>query len=244
MDFERKRMSASITIGSLDLTIPRVVGTVSDAAALVALTATPPTDCDLVEIRLDRMDPPPPVWLNQAQAIERTGRPVLLTLRTSREGGDWHNPDLDRLPILTAALSTLAAVDIETDSACYAPLCALAESLDKTIVASFHDFVATPPLAQLLRRVAAVRQSPRAIPKIAVMVRDSDDVATLSALLQQTAADGPICVIGMGPAGAQTRIDFPRQGSCLAYGFLDRPAAPGQWSAAELRQRLRPPATS
>jgi 3-dehydroquinate dehydratase len=31
-------------------------------------------------------------------------------------------------------------------------------------------------------------------------------------------------------------------GSCLTYGYLDKPTAPGQMSAAELVRRLRFPA--
>jgi 3-dehydroquinate dehydratase len=43
----------------------------------------------------------------------------------------------------------------------------------------------------------------------------------------------------MGDAWKQTRIAFPKLGSCLAYGYLDKPTAPGQVSAAELVRQLR-----
>ena len=42
----------------------------------------------------------------------------------------------------------------------------------------------------------------------------------------------------MGPLGPQTRIDFPKLGSCLTYGYLDAPVAPGQVSARELMRQL------
>jgi len=48
-----------------------------------------------------------------------------------------------------------------------------------------------------------------------------------------------LCVIGMGRAWSETRIEFATLGSCLTYGYLDKPAAPGQISAAELVRRLR-----
>jgi 3-dehydroquinate dehydratase len=43
----------------------------------------------------------------------------------------------------------------------------------------------------------------------------------------------------MGPAYAQTRVRYPKLGSCLTYGYLDKATAPGQFSAAELTRRLQ-----
>jgi 3-dehydroquinate dehydratase len=43
----------------------------------------------------------------------------------------------------------------------------------------------------------------------------------------------------MGRAWSKTRVLFATLGSCLAYGYLDRPTAPGQMSAAQLVRRLR-----
>jgi len=42
----------------------------------------------------------------------------------------------------------------------------------------------------------------------------------------------------MGPLGPQTRIEFPKLGSCLTYGYLDQPVAPGQVPARELMRQL------
>jgi 3-dehydroquinate dehydratase len=43
----------------------------------------------------------------------------------------------------------------------------------------------------------------------------------------------------MGALGKQTRTAFPKLGSCLTYGYLDKPAAPGQLAAAALVRRLK-----
>jgi 3-dehydroquinate dehydratase len=43
----------------------------------------------------------------------------------------------------------------------------------------------------------------------------------------------------MGKLGPQTRVLFPKLGSCLTYGYLDVPVAPGQISARELTLQLR-----
>jgi 3-dehydroquinate dehydratase len=41
----------------------------------------------------------------------------------------------------------------------------------------------------------------------------------------------------MGPLGPQTRVEFPKLGSCFTYGYLDEPVAPGQPAARDLMRR-------
>ncbi len=70
------------------------------------------------------------------------------------------------------------------------------------------------------------------------MVKSSRHIATLEGLLSDDWSV-PLCVIGMGPLGTPTRLSFATAGSCLTYGYLDKPAAPGQWPAKELYAALR-----
>jgi hypothetical protein len=63
-------------------------------------------------------------------------------------------------------------------------------------------------------------------------------VETLQGLLAEP-LEKPLCIIGMGPLGTETRVAFSLVGSCLTYGYLDKPSAPGQMSAARLVERLR-----
>ena len=51
-------------------------------------------------------------------------------------------------------------------------------------------------------------------------------------------AKGAICVMGMGEAGAISRVALPCAGSCLVYGSLDHATAPGQLSCRELSREL------
>jgi 3-dehydroquinate dehydratase-1 len=69
------------------------------------------------------------------------------------------------------------------------------------------------------------------------MAKNNDDIATLEKLLGSS-LDVPLCVIGMGAFGTKTRITFPAHGSCLTYGYLDAPSAPGQLSAEMLSEQL------
>ena len=75
------------------------------------------------------------------------------------------------------------------------------------------------------------------IGKIAVTVNTETELNSLAKLLARK-WPLPVCIIGMGPLGRETRLKFPLQGSCFTYGYLDTAGAPGQYSAAELTRHF------
>jgi 3-dehydroquinate dehydratase-1 len=220
--------TGTLTVGS----VPRVVGTLSslDASPAGGLAG------DIVEVRLDKTSRPPD-WLERCQAIEAGGKPVLLTARLRAEGGDWEADDAPRLEIYQRALRALAAVDVELSSGICRAVAGEAAQQQKVCIVSYHHFQKTPPLAELCG-IIEDGQTIGSIVKISTMINQAGDVAVLESLLQRSWAR-PLCVIGMGQAWAGTRISFAKLGSCLTYGYLDKPAAPGQMSAAELASLLR-----
>ncbi len=209
---------------------PLVVGVLS------SLDGKFPLAGDIVEVRLDKTGRPPD-WLERCKAIEARGKPVLLTIRLRSEGGEWPEDDGGRLKIYEDGLAALSAVDVELSSVICDKVTKQAEKLGKPCLVSHHDFEKTPPLAELESIVKRARQN-GAVPKIATMIRSQDDVEILHALLGRR-RKRPLCVIGMGQVWKQTRVLFPKLGSCLTYGYLDKPTAPGQVSAAELVRQLR-----
>jgi len=215
----------------------RVVGVLSTADGLgkLDLAARPPP-CDLVELRLDRL-PPGTAWQTQAGLLESRGLPVILTLRLANEGGHWTRPDRERLPVFAEAAKVVSLLDVEFKSLIAHEVAALAKSEGKQVIVSFHDFEKTPAYVELAA-VAEEAQAFASIVKISTMAHTQADLAILEKLLAggwQT----PVCVMGMGPIGAASRLTFASKGSCLTYGYLDQPSAPGQWSAADLFARLR-----
>lgn len=225
-------------------TIPRVVGTVTDPATLQMLPGEQAPVCDIVELRVDLLDLPPDVWLAHGLAIQAAGRPVFATLRIREEGGQWNGGDGQRQTLLENALESLSSVDVEFASPLCDGICQRAREQGKPVIVSYHDFQKTPSLDALRTILAGMRTDAHVMPKIAAMVHSEADIAILRQLLAES-ADRPLCLIGMGEAGRQTRLDFARLGSCLTYGYLDRTSAPGQWPAADLVRALResPPTT-
>ncbi len=213
---------------------PLVVGVIATPAGLRGET---PLAGDLVEVRLDKTGEFVNDWLERCQVIEKQGKPVLLTVRLRSEGGEWPSDNQARWPGYMAALADLSAVDVELSSVICARVTKRAQELGKVCLVSHHDFARTPPLAELEAIVQRARQN-GAVPKVATMIRSEADVKTLESLLARR-GNQPLCVIGMGDDWKQTRVTFPKLGSCLTYGYLDQPTAPGQWSAVELIQKLR-----
>ncbi len=217
--------------------VPWIVGTVSTARALERIPAIRKRAFDLVEVRLDRIGCKTLDWDVRCQAIEKKGIPVLLTIRSHREGGGWIGKDSPRLLLYKVMLPHVSAIDVEINSRIFNEAARVAHRAGKMIIGSFHDFRRTPPARVLRRIIASGRKKGADIVKLAVWIRSKADVQTLSSLFEKD--QRPLCLIGMGPRGASSRVDLVKAGSCLTYGFVDRTAAPGQISCRELAARLR-----
>jgi 3-dehydroquinate dehydratase-1 len=194
---------------------------------------------DLVEARVDLFVQQSLDGCAHACArLEASGTPVILTIRSGAQGGRFAGPDAARLTAFSAAITGSCAswVDIENDATIIGELAAaIAARAGARLIISHHDFARTPPLDTLLGIVDRCHAIPGAIAKIATAVRGEDDRQTLLALLAQR--PDRTCVIGMG-ASADLRIELAARGSLLAYGYLERPTAPGQMSATETHERL------
>jgi 3-dehydroquinate dehydratase/shikimate dehydrogenase len=105
------------------------------------------------------------------------------------------------------------------------------------VIASFHDFNATPD--NLPNLVSRVCDAPGQIAKIATMVRSWDDNRRLLDLFSRKWPK-PLIVAGMGELGQITRIVGPARGSFLTYAGLSANAsAPGQLTIREMTDVYR-----
>ena len=223
----------AVTLG----TVSRIVGVVSQGDTLRRLATSTEQECDIIELRLDIIGSEAPGWLDDAKAIEARGLPVILTIRLAAEGGHWNEPDEARLALLEEGLRHLSAVDIELRSSLIDRVSAFARQQKRGLIVSHHDFEKTPPLDELKRIMTRAARYGTVV-KLAVFSQSNTDIAVLRGLLHEK-CPVPLCLLGMGPLGTQTRVEFPKLGSCLTYGYLDSPVAPGQVSARELTQLLR-----
>jgi 3-dehydroquinate dehydratase-1 len=217
---------------------PVVIGTVTTAAGLRSL-AKPTISADAIEVRVDALlvDRVPADKIEAA--LKARKHPVLLTLRIPAEGGHraWNVPE--RRDLYLRLLPNVEAIDIELATVLdMAPVIDAARKLKKTIVFSAHAIKKPATAGQMAAWVDAYNSQPQTILKVAAQIKSWRDLQQLAAILVNH-PDWYVSVMGLGPAAAQSRSVLTALGSRLVYGYLDKPAAPGQPSAVQVRKMVR-----
>ena len=185
---------------------------------------------------------------------------LLLTCRTAAEGGRARLDDASYGTLLRSVLDGFtdwvpqrrpAAIDVEVQRGCLKWVCEQAHGLGIDVVASFHDFEATPAddlLEEVLARMACEDAD---LAKIAVWPTSADDVARLLGVCARaTAGTGeraglgvPVAAMSMGALGAVSRV-APAFGTALTFAVVpdeqgeSRASAPGQLPIQDVRRCL------
>ena len=188
------------------------------------------------------------------------GVPLLLTCRTATEGGRAHLDDAGYGAVLGAVLDDLstwaperrpAAIDVEVQRGCLPGVSEQAHGLGIDVVASFHDFEATPADAVLEEVLTRMASEGADLAKIAVWPTSADDVARLLGVCARATADPgegtglgvPVAAMSMGALGAVSRV-APAFGSALTFAVVpdeqgqSRASAPGQLPLQDVRRCL------
>lgn len=218
--------------------VPRVVGSITQAETLGRMGGLMDFIFDVAEIRWDKIGTERTSVLSSCRQIEKAGAPVILTIRSSQEGGAWDGDEARRLALYKGALRCVSAVDVEIASSIFQSVVKAAHKAGKVVIGSFHDFEQTPDAKTLLGVIQTGRRAGADVVKIATMVHGPSDIAVLTGVLNKEGKK-PLCVIGMGQHGLATRVTLACKGSCLTYGYADRTAAPGQTPSSTLMRRLR-----
>ena len=206
---------------------------------------------DLVEWRVDLYQPfirgggqdPGPAVAGLRHLIELLPEvPVLVTFRTTAEGGRTEIADQAYLDLVAAlAGSGLAdAVDVEYRHPLAAPAIAAAHDHSTPVVASNHDFDATPGADEIMERLASMENMGADVAKIAVMPRSAADVVTLIDATSRRFGDAgiPLITMSMGTLGAVTRVGGGVFGSAATFATVGESSAPGQLPATGVRAAL------
>jgi 3-dehydroquinate dehydratase-1 len=213
------------------------IGTVSTAAGLRLLKA-PRTSADVIEVRVDALRQAGVPDSTIEAALRGRKHPVLLTLRIRQEGGEYAWRARERIDLFLKWIPLVDAVDIELAAVRRIPqVLACARRLNKSVVLSAHSIQRRPSAPLLRQWCAAFRRYRVRIYKIAARVKSRSDLHRLASILIEQPRQ-PWAVMGVGPGAAVSRRVLAGLGSRLAYGYLDRPAAPGQPSVRRLREAL------
>jgi len=218
---------------------PLTVGSFGEIPALLgALPGPVRSACDVVEIRLDLLvadgfEPNRRLW-SHLESI-----PLLFTARRKEEGGALASTAKQRTEWLAHCLDDAAAVDIEIAS--LNEMADVVETLAERkipLVASFHDFNGMPFREELTERLQLAREAGAAVFKAAAKLHSPDDLAALTNFQREDHGIAK-ALMGMGPLAPVSRLMCAQYGSVLNYGYLGQtPTAPGQWSAARLKDAI------
>jgi len=220
---------------SIDLSSPRVVATVTRAEDLFYLASGPAVPCDLLEYRLDDLAA---VADEAAATMAAHPSPALLTVRRPEEGGAGALSDEARIAIYQRHLAGASLVDTEIASLGSSAFAGFSDSVHAAgarLIGSFHDFSGFPGRDLLADKMAEAFSLGADVAKVAVVIGEMRDLFSLVELVEYHHTRGRlVSAMGMGPLGKVSRLVLAKAGSCLNYGYLRTPNAPGQWSAADL----------
>ena len=178
--------------------------------------------------------------LTDLRAVLR-GLPLLMTFRTSKEGGEKaiDAEDYAELNIKAAQTGLVDLIDVEvfTGDEIVSRIIREAHAAGVKVVASNHDFDKTPDKDDIVSRLRKMQAMDADIPKIAVMPRSKKDVLTLLAATEEMAtdyADRPIITMSMAGTGVISRLCGEVFGSALTFGAAGKASAPGQMGVQDL----------
>jgi 3-dehydroquinate dehydratase-1 len=213
------------------------------------LAAILPKAPDLLEWRIDFFD----AIADQRQVLETAAQlrrqagsvPIILTRRSVQEGGEPIALDEDSVAELYAALCASGLVDF-VDYELGQPLHhrrrvrAVSQAHGVALIASYHNFHATPATAEMLDTLARAEREGADVAKLAVMPHTPADVLQLleASLLASAALRIPLITMSMGTLGAISRVCGWRYGSSVTFGAGQRVSAPGQIPIEALRAAM------
>ena len=215
---------------------PKTVATVTTEDDLTQLSDIEiVVDFDVLEFRFDNLTPHKTAATNLVKTLQT---PILGTVRCPEEGGSNSLTPEKRIELYREIFPLLELVDTEIASLSlpeFADFASEARQREVPLVASFHDFNAFPGASAVAAQMERAFELGADIAKVAVYLDTMKDLFSLVELVETHRSEGRLVpAMGMGPLGKVSRLVLAKAGSCLNYGYLQQPNAPGQWSAREL----------
>ena len=214
---------------------PKVCGVITDRLTIGAVKKAKKAGSDLIEVRVDTFKARAPKRLKKAFTEARlVGLPILLTIRSKKEGGRFKLDDKERLELFTALTPLADAIDIElTSKRILSKVITEAKKERKKVIVSFHDFKGTPTTTRIKTIIRNARKSGGDLAKVAFKARTAEDARRLALVLLEDKGD--LIAISMGEKGRASRVILPLLGSLLTYAAIKRSTAPGQMKIGELK---------
>lgn len=216
---------------------PRTVGVVVDEIKSSIIKRSLEIGADCLELRVDtfrdrRVEP----LASAVKKLDKAGLPLIVTVRSRKEGGKFPVPDRERISVFNALMPFADMVDIELSSSkSLKNVIKSAKRQDKKVIISYHNFKTTPGLRKLQDIIKKGRDAGGDAVKIAAFAKGKNDLLRLARILIDSR---DLIVIAMGSYGKPSRVFFPMLGSLLTYGSITGETAPGQLPLRTIKKQL------
>ncbi len=226
-----------ITIGegTPKVCIPLVIKNMTELKSMEPLIKE--ASFDLLELRVDFIEN-----LLEGLTLETlleelrqyTVKPILLTYRSLREGGQIQLSDEEYLELVSRVCLTkcIDMVDIEmmSGNALVYKLVTHAHNAQIPVVMSYHNFERTLKREDIIEKFEYMEAMDADVMKIALMPHSPQDVLELMKTTcdMSMRSDKPIVTMSMGTLGKISRISGQVTGSAITFASLDQASAPGQ----------------
>jgi 3-dehydroquinate dehydratase / shikimate dehydrogenase len=188
---------------------------------------------DLVEIRADYVRD-----LDIQRLLHAKPCPIIFTLRSQEEGGEFRGSEKSRLELIIQAFRAGADyVDVEFSASWQT---VINEVPKKSIVLSHHNFGETP--SDLIPQIERMASTGAGVIKVATSARRlADNLRIAHALEYASTRHLNLCALAMGQEGTPSRILSSRWNSWMTFASLPdgEATAEGQISAADLVNQYR-----
>ena len=173
--------------------------------------------------------------------------PIIFTIRTANEGGEWSVEDdvYKEICLKVAALAKenyVDFIDVEVQRLKEAEqFLHELHQYDVCVIGSNHHFFETPSEEQMLEILKNMEQKGADVCKIAVMPKTNQDVSHLIEISAQASKElnCPIITMSMAEKGSVTRVCTRQTGSVLTFAAAVEASAPGQLDVETVRTLLK-----
>ncbi|MCD7982055.1 MAG: type I 3-dehydroquinate dehydratase [Clostridiales bacterium] len=209
-----------------------------EGAVIRKIRALTEQNVQMIEWRADcfsRMEEPERVReiLNEIKPFVRD-TVMLFTIRTKQQGGmtDTDEKNILYLNEIAAKSGSVDLIDLEFFEATRPEReIRRFQRMGVRVIASHHDFRATPDERILQMLMDQMKQGGADIAKLAVMPNTADDVLRVLKLTNDTKQKYPglpVVTMSMGGLGVISRVAGEFFGSCITFGADGEVSAPGQ----------------
>lgn len=171
--------------------------------------------------------------------------PLLITYRSAREGGNGsasiaEYADFCNL-IIESGCADVLDLELSVGDALFTQLLTKAHEKHLPVIASYHNFTATPSPSEMVEILCKMQTLGADIAKLAVMPTSKTDLlnllsATVTMVEQYPAT--PVVTMSMGALGQASRVCGGCFGSAMTFASVGKGSAPGQIALTEMNALL------